>query len=328
MRQTATARTAYIFRHLRRDRPWLGLAAGAMLFVIAAALRWSFGGLTEGFGPMLFLPAVLLAGLLGGIRVGLSMAAICTLIAWTWFFAPYGTFILQPRQQIAMATFLFTAGLELYVIRILNVTINDLSEARERSNTMFRELQHRVANNLQFVAGLLLGQRKGLDKDSVGAMALGAALTRLELMARVHRRLHDPASVDRPIGEYLDELCRDLIRASDVPRTRLIVDMEPLVLDLETLMTLSLIVAEAVTNSLKHAFRQKDDGTILVRFEEKDHRYVLTVADDGSGLPAGLPAARSESLGQGILKSLASQLRGKLTFESCSGTTMRLVFPD
>ena len=109
---------------------------------------------------MLLLPAILLAGLLGGIRVGMGVGVACTLIAWTWFFAPYGTFVLQRQEALAMLAFVLTAALELYVIRILNISINDLSEARERSNTMFRELQHRVANNLQFVAGLLSRERR------------------------------------------------------------------------------------------------------------------------------------------------------------------------
>ena len=323
----APKRTTYVFRHLRRDRPWLGLAAGLLFFVIAVIVRWSLGGLTEGFGPMLLLPAILLAGLLGGIRIGLGVAAACVLVAWTWFFAPYGTFVLERHEQLAMVAFVLTAGLELYVIRILNISINDLSEATERSNTMFRELQHRVANNLQFVAGLLAHERRNLAKGSAGSLALEAALGRLGLMARVHRRLHDPAVVDLPLGQYLSELCADLVKASDAPRIQLTVEAEALVLDLESLMTLSLIVAEVVTNCLKHAFQQKVVGSIWVRFVERRGHYILSIADDGSGLPDDFVQLGGDSLGRGILRSLASQLHGSLTFEESSGTTVRLVFP-
>ena len=324
----APMRTAYIFRQLRRDRPWLGLAAGVLFFAIAAIVRWSLGGLTEGFGPMLLLPAILLAGLLGGIRVGLGVAAVCVLVAWTWFFAPYGTFVLKRSEQLAMVAFVITASLELYVIRILNISINDLSEARERSSTRFRELQHRVANNLQFVAGMLARQRRKLDEGSVGYMGLGTALRRLELMARVHRRLYDPAAVDLPLGQYFEELCKDLVNASDIPQIRLTVEAEPLVLDLESLMTLSLIVAEVVTNCLKHAFHQKSGGSIRVGFIARNGHCILSIADDGRGLPADFGQLDGDSLGQDILKRLASQLHGNLTFESGLGTTVRLVFPQ
>ena len=75
------------------------------------------------------------------------------------FFPPYGTFILATPHVISVVIFVVTAALELYVIRSLNVAIDDLSEARERSNVLFRELQHRVANNLQFVAAVLMRRR-------------------------------------------------------------------------------------------------------------------------------------------------------------------------
>ena len=94
-------------------------------FVLASFLRWILGGMSEGFGPMTFLPAILLAGLFGGIRIGLAFAALCTLVAWVMFFPPYGTFTLDSAQRITMVIFVFTAALELYVIRTLNLAIHD-----------------------------------------------------------------------------------------------------------------------------------------------------------------------------------------------------------
>jgi two-component system, sensor histidine kinase PdtaS len=166
---------APIFRDLRRDRPWLGIGAGALLFLIAGVLRWSLGGLAEGFGPMMFLPAILLAGLFGGVAIGVAVSAVCMLTAWTWFFPPYGTFILNLREVVVIAMFVLTAVLELYVIRMLKIAMNDLFLARERSNTLFRELQHRVANNLQIVAGLLRREQRSLERESAGAIALETA---------------------------------------------------------------------------------------------------------------------------------------------------------
>jgi len=314
------------FRRLPRDRPALGLAAGGAFFLLASVLRWGLGGMSEGFGPMTFLPAILLAGLFGGIRIGLLVAAICTVVAWVMFFPPYGTFVLATPNVITMAIFVLTATLELYVIRTLNLAINDLSEAREHANTLFRELQHRVANNLQFVAALLRLRRKTLKADSPGALALEAAQTRLDMMSGVHRRLHDPTAVDQAVEHYLDALCRDLIAASDTPNIQLTVRAQAIVLSLDALMSVSLIVAELVTNSLKHAFRGRSDGAIQIDFTVERGDYALTVADDGPGLPDDFAQTRSGSLGQGILQSLASQLHGEICFERGPGTTARLVF--
>jgi two-component sensor histidine kinase len=314
------------FRTLPRDRPALGLAAGGAFFVLASILRWLLGGVSEGFGPITFLPAILLSGLFGGIRIGIAIAFLCTLVAWVMFFPPYGTFILTTANIITMVIFVITAALELFVIRILNLAIDELSEARERSNVLFRELQHRVANNLQFVAAVLMRRKKLLKSDPVCAEVLETAQARLETMSRVHRRLHDPTSLDQPLQAYVEALCTDLIKASDTPNICLTVESAAVVLSLNGLMSMSLIVAELVTNSLKHAFRDRADGLITIRISGRDDHYTLSVTDDGPGLPKDFATKTKSSLGQGILQSLAGQLHGKLVFESGPGTVAKLVF--
>ena len=315
------------FRRLPRDRPLLGIIAGAGFFALASVLRWRFGGMSEGFSPMTFLPAILLSGLFGGIRIGLMVAGLCTLVAWVMFYPPYGTFTLATPHRITMGIFVLTAALELYVIRTLNLAIQELSEARERSNTLFRELQHRVANNLQFVSSFLWFKRKSLDAGSPGAEALDAARARLEMMSRVHRRLHDPSSVEHPIGDYLRALATDLIEASDTPKVRLTVTADPVIFHLESLMSVSLIVAELVTNSLKHAFEGRADGEIMIEIETGQKLCTLTVADDGPGIPENAARTKKDRLGQDILQRLASQLHGQISFERGPGAVARLVFP-
>jgi two-component sensor histidine kinase len=318
---------ASFFRPLRCDRPWRGVTAGFVLIAVAGALRWSLGDLSEGFGPMLLLPAILLSGVLGGTQVGLGVAVVCALLAWTWFFPPYGGFTIEFRAIVTMIVFILTAVFELYVVGTLNRAMDDLANARERSNTMFRELQHRVANNLQFVAGVLRVGKRSVETDSTAARVLSGAQGRLELMSRVHRRLHDPDAVGLPIARYLEELCGDLIAASDAPFVHLAVDVDPLAFDIESLMSISLMISELVTNSLKHAFRGRTQGMITICLHAEGARATLTVADNGVGLPPDYGRAKSGSLGKGIIESLAAQLRGTLTFERGEGATARLTFP-
>ena len=101
------------FRRLPRDRPALGVAAGAAFFALASILRWQLGGMSEGFGPMTFLPAILLSGLFGGIRIGVAVAIFCALVGWVMFFPPYGTFTLATSHVISMVIFVVTAVLSI-----------------------------------------------------------------------------------------------------------------------------------------------------------------------------------------------------------------------
>jgi two-component sensor histidine kinase len=71
---------------------------------------------------------------------------------------------------------------------------------------LFQELQHRVANNLQFVSSLLHLQRQTMGSDPESCTkALDVAQNRLELMARVHRRLYDSRSSRKPLSQYFEE---------------------------------------------------------------------------------------------------------------------------
>jgi len=316
-----------ILRPLPRDRPWVGIAVGAGLFGIAAVARWNLGGLAEGFGPMLLLPSILLAGLFGGIRVGLGVTVVCFLVAWTWFFPPYGTFVLGPSQTVTIVAFVLTAVLELYVIRVLKSAMNELSLARERSATMFMELQHRVANNLQVVASLLHQERKNLDGESPGFRALSNAQQRLDLMIRVHRSLNSPSIVDLPLGVHLQNLAENLIQSRNTPNIHLTVNAPPVQLDVERLMSVSMIVAEAVTNALKHAFKDREGGKLAISVAVDGCGYDLAISDDGPGFPPGRITTQRGSLGLGILESLVRQLDGKLSFEAGPGATVRVIFP-
>lgn len=65
----------------------------------------------------------------------------------------------------------------------------------------------------------------------------------------------------------------------------------------------------------------------MVHLSAKGGAYILTVRDDGPGLPPTNRQAKGQSLGRGIIESLVAQLRGKLSFEGGSGATVRVVFP-
>lgn len=227
------------------------------------------------------------------------------------FFPPYRTFTLATSHRITMLIFVLTAALELYVIRCLDLATHELSESRERSHTLSASCSigsRTISSSYPHCCGR---DGKKLGGDSAGADALDAARARLDMMSRVHRSLHDLSSVDLSIGDYLKGLCANLIKASDTPQVRLIVRADPVALDLEELMSVSLIVADLVTNSLKHAFKGRSDGDSRVDFAFEKGSYILVVADDGPGMPAKAGTSKSSSLGQGILQSLARHLHGQ-----------------
>ena len=316
---------------------WAGELLAAAAAGLAAAARFLLDPvLPPGFPFLTFFPAVILTTFFLGLRPGIVCAVLSGLAAWYYFISPVASFLLSGQTALALAFYAFIVTVEIALIHLMQVAGARLAAERavtadlyEQQRTMFQELQHRVANNMQFVAALLaLQKRKIADDPRAAAQAFDEAQARLETIARIHRRLYDPSRIDQPVGLYLQELCADLLEATGARNIVCLVDVPPLRLDLARLTTLSLLVVEVVTNALKHAFGEAGRGTITIRLEQTEGTLAtLTIADDGPGIPASFDPAASRSLGFRIVQGLAAQLDGQLTYANEGGTVVRLVFP-
>ncbi len=288
------------FRKLPRDRPLLGLIAGGAFFVLASFLRWILGGMSEGFGPMTFLPAILLAGLvrrnpyrprgrspLHDGRVGDVLPALRDVHAGQCAADHHGHLRLHGGARALRHPHAATSQ-----------SMTSRNPANDRT-PCFGSCSTGLRTTSSSSPSFLWLRRKSLPAGSAGADALDAARARLDMMSRVHRRLHDPSSVDQPIGDYLRALCMDLIQTSDTPGVHLAVRAEPVTFNLETLMSVSLIVAELVTNSLKHAFQGRDDGEIRITVSLAGGHHTVMVADDGPGIPYEAVSRRKRAIGTG-----------------------------
>ena len=180
---------------------------------------------------------------------------------------------------------------------------------------------------MTFVASLLRLQRKAIAANPErGISILEQAQGRLETMARIHRRLYDPKIVDLPLTTYLEGLAKDILEAAGATNIVCVVEVVPVKLELPRLVTLSMLINELVTNSLKHGFADREGGTISVRLDREAERLlVLSIRDDGRGFVGDMPA--EGSLGMTIIRSLASQLGGEVTWSGAVGTTARVAFP-
>lgn len=309
-----------------RRHPWHGYAAATLILVIAFLVRYAFGQQEDPNIPFItFLPAIVMTALLGGTAAATVVAIVGGILGLYLFTPPFYTLIPSwPWGYVVMLLYALTAAMLVVTVHFLNESMDDLGRERDRSAALFRELQHRVANNMQFAAALLALQSRRAG-DSAAAEVLERTRVRFEAMARLHRRLYDPTVLDRPLGEYMEDLCREMVEASGATNIVCVAQIgADIKLDLQKMLTLSLITSELVTNSLKHAFTE-DGGTISINLERAERQISLTIADNGRGLPAG--AIREKGLGMRVLDSLAQQLGATLSIASEKGTTVRLLFP-
>lgn len=208
--------------------------------------------------------------------------------------------------------------------------VTALRNAVRRSETLLREVYHRVYNNLQVMDALLLLQA-GKHSDPAVKEGFHDVSQRLRTLALVQQRLHrgdDFEGID--VAAYLRDLADAAAAVRVRPEVAVTVESAPeLSLPIDTAIPLGLLATELVTNAYKHAFPEGRAGHIRIfaaRTEEGG--FTLTVADDGIGAPADIYQARKGAgIGARVVPQLAAQVRATLTVSVSAGTTVRVDVP-
>lgn len=88
-----------------------------------------------------------------------------------------------------------------------------------------------------------------------------------------------------------------------------------------------MILNELVSNALKHAFPDRQQGAIHVHLHSDRERCQLLVSDNGVGLPKGFVLQQADTLGLSLVTTLVSQLQGAVEVEEGVGTSVKISFP-
>ena len=193
-----------------------------------------------------------------------------------------------------------------------------ITQALADKDTLLKEIHHRVKNNLQMVSTLLSLQSDYVE-DTVALDALQMGRSRVRSMALIHQKLYVGETVSTLVDakDYLERLVREVVDTHRSPTSliEVITEMEELELDIDTIVPLGLIANEAVTNAVKYAYQDRQDGVLYVSFVKEAGEYLLTVRDDGPGLGSKTMDDNGDSFGQLLMRTLSEQLEGHLTVE-------------
>lgn len=215
--------------------------------------------------------------------------------------------------------------------RLLATSQEALAEQRKSASereVLLREIYHRVKNNLQIIQSLLRLGSRGLSADQ--REPFESAIRRIGAMARVHSLLYkspDLASID--FKDYLVDLVRETAEGfgGDLRRIRTELDVQSMRVPLDIAVPLAFITVELLTNAFKHAFPGRRGGAITVLARQEGDHGLLTVGDNGVGIPAAPATGERRPLGLTLVNKLVDQIGGTLQAPDPGGSTYRVAFP-
>lgn len=209
--------------------------------------------------------------------------------------------------------------------------IAKLESALSEKTVLFKEVHHRVKNNLAVIAGLL-GMQADEVEDAQANRSLAESQQRVLSMALIHEYLYATDHLDRVnFGQYVEQLASELCvsYAIEADLVTIAIEAQEIDLPVHRAIPCGLILNELLSNAMKYAFPDGRRGEIEVRFTRlASGDLILGCHDNGVGMPEKFDWQTPKSLGLRIIRILAKQLDGELTLDgSAGGARFELRFP-
>ena len=196
------------------------------------------------------------------------------------------------------------------------VLIHNITELRNRDRALLtkdatiKEIHHRVKNNLQTVSALLRLQSRRVT-DPIASSALDEAVRRVASIALVHETLSNQSSEFVEFDLVLEQIIKNALDLN--PRSigyKKIGEFGSF--DSKTATALSLVITELIHNALEHGMSETGDQ-LTVEISKNGNQYLVSVCDNGSGLPEEFNIEKSANLGLQIANTLTkNELNGSI----------------
>jgi len=210
--------------------------------------------------------------------------------------------------------------------RMVEERTEDLKQALQEKEMLFKEIHHRVKNNLQMIVSLLRLQSRKTENGKCREI-LKTANTRIGSLSKLHEMLYRAENLQMiDTREYFASIVKELMATNAPESERVRADYAVTAnIDTDRAIYCGLIVNELVTNALKYAFGRKDNGRVEIAFFDEGENFVLVVADNGLGFDQ---EANRSSMGLTLVDALVrQQLKGSVRYLRERGTRVVITFP-
>lgn len=225
--------------------------------------------------------------------------------------------------------------------------------------TLLKEIHHRVKNNLQIISSLLRLQSRQIQ-DLQTLELFKESQNRVQAMALIHEKLYQSSNLAQiDFQQYITTLVKELFRSYDAHRRgisfrvninaleagledisttgQITYKQNPPLLAIDTAIPCGLMINELVSNSLKYAFPDNRSGEICINLQFGEpqlispieaYQFILTIRDNGIGLPNAFDFRNTKSLGLQLVCRLTKQIGGSIQLNCSQGTEFKIVFAN
>lgn len=225
-----------------------------------------------------------------------------------------------------------------FIVRSADVTERKKQEERltnslREKEALLREIHHRVKNNLQIIYSLLNLQVGYLDSARYKRL-FQESQDRIKSMVLIHETLYQSENLaDINPAEYINSLIKYLSHTYNIQKHNIQVrtHIDELAMDIDTAIPCGLIINELVSNAIKYAFpgnmHNPHPEIHITLKQDSGHRVILTIADNGKGIPPDIDFENTRTLGLQLVHALTQQIKGTLTVQRNRGTVFTIRFP-
>ena len=203
-----------------------------------------------------------------------------------------------------------------------NIQIN---KALADNEVLLKETHHRVKNSLQMISSLLYLQSENIE-DKKAAASVKDGQIRVKSMALIHQKLYQKDNLTGiEVSDYINDLAESIFQSHNIDNNtiKLLIDVDKMILDIDTVTPIGVIINELIINALKHAFsNKKDHALIQISLHNKGDVLLLKVEDNGKGFD--MNRKKEKSFGLKLINSLSRKLKAELQITNKNGTVVEL----
>lgn len=210
-------------------------------------------------------------------------------------------------------------------------TQQQLEAALKGKELLLQEIHHRVKNNFQTIYSLLQLESSQI-KDQQLVELFKDLQSRLKAMGLLHQKLYKSQDLNKVyLADYIEDLANYLFLAYCQQANKVVLKLyiDQIVANINTAVICGQIITELVSNSLKYAFPETNQGEILINLtQDNQGKLVLLVCDNGVGLPEEIDFNNLKSLGLRLVNSLVKEIQGYSEINRDHGTTFKISFAE